>query len=156
MDSMEVIKGVAALLVARTIFFVTGTIGDILVKSRKLRETAIKIDPPPSAVPGAALAALAPIGPLLVSSAVANGETSAKRQCAACDAFNEGGKNGLGPNLYGVVARAHAGTEEFNFSNALKGKLSEWSFEDLNVWLHRADVIAFLRSLSKSPVPLPW
>ena len=42
MDSMEVNKGVAAVLVAGIAFFITGTIGDILVKAHRPREPAFK------------------------------------------------------------------------------------------------------------------
>lgn len=177
MDSMEVNKGVAALLVAGIVFFVTGTIGDMLVRSHRPKEPAIKIEiAAPAASPSAVPVPLAPIAPLMASADAANGETLAKRQCASCHTFTEGGKNGVGPNLYNVVGRAHAGTDGFNFSNALKGKPGNWTFEDMNAWLQkpvafapgtrmafaglnsekqRADVLAYLRSLSKNPVPLP-
>ena len=177
MDSMELNKGVAAILVAGIAFFVTGSIATMLVKPHAPHEPAIKVEMA-AATTGApaAPAALAPIGPLLASADAANGATLAKRQCGSCHTFEEGGKNGLGPNLYGVLGRARAGSEGFNFSAAVKGKSGNWNFEDMNAWLHkpsafiagsrmafagmnsdkqRADVIAYLRGLSKNPLPLP-
>ncbi len=179
MDSMEVNKGVAAVLVAGIAFFVTGTIGDKLVRSHAPHEPAIKIEvtaaAPTEAAP--APAALTPIGPLLASADAAAGESIVKKQCASCHTFTEGGKNMVGPNLYNVVGQPRAeGKGGFSFSPALKAKGGNWTYEDLNAWLHkpsafvpgtrmafaginsdkqRADVIAYLRTLSANPVPLP-
>lgn len=178
MDSMEVNKGVAAVLVAGIAFFITGTIGDILVKAHRPREPAFKIEiAAPAAAPGAAPVVLNPISPLLASADVAAGETIAKRQCVSCHTFTEGGKNGVGPNIYNTLGQPRAeGRAGFNFSAAVKGKPGAWGYEDLNAWLakpasfapgtrmafaginsekQRADVIAYLRTLSASPVPLP-
>ena len=178
MDCIEVNKGVAAVLVVGIAFFVTGTIGDILVKSHRPHEPAFKIEiAAPMAAPGAAPAVLNPIGPLLASADVAVGETIAKRQCASCHTFVDGGKNGVGPNIYNTIGQPRAeGRADFNFSAAIKGKAGTWGYEDLNAWLakpttfapgtrmafaglnsekQRADVIAYLRTLSASPVPLP-
>ena len=90
--------------------------------------------------------------------------------------LNEGGKNGLGPNLYGVVGATQASHEGYTYSAALKGKEGAWDFDNLNAWLTkpaayapgtkmtyagvvdtqvRANVIAYLRTLSANPVPLP-
>ena len=179
MDSMEVNKGVAAILVAGIAFFVTGTIGDKLVPVHKPHDPAIKIEVA-AAAPAAGAAApvpLAPIAPLMAAADPAAGEAAAKRLCASCHTFNEGGKNSVGPNLYNVLGQPRAtGREGFNYSPALKGKAGEWGYEDMNAWLHkptqfaagtrmafaginsekqRADMIAYLRSLSKSPIPLP-
>lgn len=178
MDSMELNKGVAAVLVAGIAFFVTGTIGDILVKSHRPHEPAFKIEvAAPMPAPGSAPVALNPIGPLLAAADVAAGEGIAKRQCASCHTFTDGGKNGVGPNIYNTIGEPRGeGRAGFNFSAALKGKTGAWGYEDLNAWLHkpaayapgtrmafaginsekqRADLIAYLRTLSKSPVPLP-
>jgi len=178
MDSMEVNKGVAAILVAGIAFFVTGMVADGLVSSHKPQEPAIKVEVAAAApaAGAAAPAALTPIGPLLASADAANGANLAKRQCGSCHTFDEGGKNGLGPNLYSVLGRERGSEAGFNYSSALKGKTGAWTYEDLNAWLHkpssfisgsrmafaginsdkqRADVIAYLRSLSKNPQPLP-
>ncbi len=179
MDSMELNKGVAAVLVAGIAFFVTGTIGDRLVQSHRPHEPAIKIDvaAPAASGPAAAPAVLEPIGPLLAGADAANGEKLARQQCASCHTFTDGGKNGVGPNIYNTVGQPRGeGRGGFNFSPAIKAKTGNWSFEDLNAWLakpsafatgtrmayagmnsakQRADVIAYLRTLSANPVPLP-
>jgi len=75
-----------------------------------------------------------------------------------------------------VLGAPHGHVEGFNYTAGLKGKQGPWTYEELNEWLHkpaayvpgtrmafaginsdkqRADVIAYLRTLSDSPLPLP-
>ena len=179
MDSMEVNKGIAAILVAGIVFFLTGLIGDLLVRERQPEKPALVIAAAPAATGGgeAKPAGPAPIAPLLASADPKVGDQFAHRVCVACHTFDKGGKPGVGPNLYGVVAGPHDHEEGFNYSPAMqKFKGQPWTFDALNEWLYkpsayapgtrmsfagitndkqRADVIAYLRSLSDNPVPLP-
>jgi cytochrome c len=179
MDSMEINKVVAAILVAGIVFFLSGTIGTVLVQERPLKQAAIKIDVPEAASPSGQPAAptIPPIAPLLAKADPAAGEADTKKLgCVACHTFNEGGKAGLGPNLYGVVGAPHGHMQGFEYSKALKGKSGPWTFDELNEWLRqpsgyapgtkmtfagikndqqRADVIDYLRTLSAKPEPLP-
>ncbi len=180
MSSMEVNKAVAAVLMAGIAFMGSGLIADALVKPKPLQQTAIKIDLPEK---GAAAVATAkqepeqPIAVLLASADAGRGEAGVKSQgCVACHSFNEGGKAGVGPNLYGVMGGPHGHMEGYAYSAALKGKAGNWSFDEMNAWLikpsayapgtkmsyaglsdgkKRADIIAYLRSLSHDPLPLP-
>jgi len=99
------------------------------------------------------------------------------KKCTACHNAQKGGPNGTGPNLWGVVGSPIAGRPDgFDYSSALKGKGGTWDFDALNKFIanpkgavpgtamgfagipkdsERADVIAYLNSLSDSPKPLP-
>jgi cytochrome c len=114
-------------------------------------------------------------GSALASASAEHGAQVAK-QCAICHNLEEGQGNKVGPVLYGVVGRPVASMAGFNYSAALKAKGGTWTFDALNAWLtnprtnvpgttmtfaglsnekQRADLVAYLDTLSKNPVPLP-
>jgi cytochrome c len=116
-----------------------------------------------------------PVPVLLAKANVEKGKTVAK-QCQACHTFEKGGPNRVGPNLYNVVGNERGEGRGFNFSQAMKAKGGKWTFDELFKFLEdprgyipgtamtfagiknpqqRADVIAFLDTLSDNPVPLP-
>ncbi len=112
----------------------------------------------------------------LLASADAGDGRKIFRKCKACHTADKGGRHKVGPNLWDVVGRAKAGAAGCRFSGALAGLGGAWTFEDLDAFLakpkafapgtkmtfngvkkaaDRAAVIAYLRSLSDSPKPLP-
>jgi cytochrome c len=114
--------------------------------------------------------------PALLASASAERGQQAVRVCSACHSFEQGGPNKIGPALWGVVGRDIAAHEGFSYSSALADKEGTWDYETLDAYLtdprswapgtkmafagvkkpeDRADVIAYLRSLSDNPEPLP-
>ena len=79
-------------------------------------------------------ASVAPAVASASADAAAGEKVSAK--CAACHTVNQGGANGIGPNLYATVGEAVAtGKAGFAFSDALKSKGGNWTFEALDHWL---------------------
>lgn len=75
------------------------------------------------------------LGLALANADPAAGETVLNRQCATCHSWNEGGPNGTGPNLYGVVGNDIASVAGFNYSGALSGIEGNWTYEQMNAWL---------------------
>ncbi len=177
MESLETNKVAAAVLLAGMAFVGAGLVANALVKPAPLHEAAIKIDVPEAAAGGAPAAPEQPLPVLLASADAARGEAGVKGQgCVACHSFNEGGKAGVGPNLYGVLGAPHGHMAGYAYSAALKGKAGPWTLAEMNEWLtkpsayapgtkmsyagladgkKRADIIVYLNSLSKNPLPLP-
>ncbi len=141
-------------------------------------EIAVK-EEQPAQKQGATAAAPAPAGQsidaLLASASPDQGAKIAK-VCQTCHNLQEGKGAKVGPDLYGVVGRPVASVPSFKYSAALKAKGGTWTFDALNKWLtnpradvpgtamtfaglsnekQRADVIAYLDTLSAKPVPLP-
>lgn len=100
----------------------------------------------------------------------------ATRACAACHSFDPEGRNGVGPALWGVVGRKMGGHPAYAYSKALASQPGDWTYEMLDDYLtspakalpgnkmafpgirnaqDRANVIAYLASLSRQPVPYP-
>lgn len=179
MSSIELNKIMAAVLVAGIIAMATGMVARILVPEPHEGENAYVIDTGAAPAEATVAEAVIPdIGPMLASADPAGGE-ALSRACAACHSFEEGGANKVGPNLYDIVSRPVASHEGFNYSTTLAdlGAAGEvWSYEALNHFLaaprdyapgtamsyagmkddqDRADMVAWLRTLSGSPEPLP-
>jgi cytochrome c len=112
----------------------------------------------------------------MLGQASVDGGQGQARKCAACHTFEEGGPNKIGPNLHGVVGREVASHEGFAYSPALQGFGGVWDYERLNCYIadpkgcvpgnkmvfagikkdnDRADVIAYLRSVTPNAPPLP-
>jgi cytochrome c len=179
MNSFEMNKFLGALLgtllVLVAMRIASGAIFAPAVPAKPGYDIAVKEEQPQGGAEAAAPAAV-PIETLLASASVDRGAQVAK-QCQACHNFQEGQGPKVGPDLYNVVDRSIASSSGFNYSAALKSKAGDkWTFGLLNTWLtkpsafapgtamtfagisnekQRADLIAYLDTLSSSPVPLP-
>lgn len=182
MGGLELNKIFAAVLLAGVIAMVAGFLADLLVEPEDLQQNAyvIEVSDDGAAAPAVPEEPAGPpeIAPLLASADPSAGE-SAVRACAACHSFDQGGRNGVGPNLWDVVMGPMAHMDAFNYSSALSDRAAdggEWTYESLNQFLYaprdyisgtsmsyagvkndqdRANIIAYLRSLSDAPAPLP-
>lgn len=116
-----------------------------------------------------------PLAERLAAATAGKGQSVAKK-CLSCHNFTEGSGAKVGPNLYGVVGRAKASFPGFAYSEGMKAQGGAWGYEDLDKFLtrpaamvpgtkmgfaglpsgaDRADVIAYLRSLSPAAPSLP-
>ncbi len=109
-----------------------------------------------------------PIEAMIAEADVGKGQKLFKK-CAACHTTKAGGKNKVGPNLWGIVERKIGASEGFNYSDAMSSQSGSWSIEALNAFLanpkerlpgtkmsfsgvkkdgDRANLLLFLQSLS--------
>jgi cytochrome c len=178
MDSYDFNKFAGAALAALLLVFGGSVLIDIARGSHKV-EGGFKLPEVKTtaggAAPVAAAFSFAKVVELLPKASVESGQAAFKK-CATCHTPDKGGKHGQGPNLWGVVGRKKGGVDGFAFSNAVKDKGGEWSYEHLvgyinapAQWLpgnkmafagvkdpaEMADVLAYLRTLADSPAPLP-
>jgi cytochrome c len=179
MDSFELNKIAAAVLIALLLVKAADLISNALIHPQKLKETAFKIEGAagggPIAEAGETKKGPAPLEPLLAMASAEQGAIIFKK-CVSCHTVDKEGSNRVGPNLYGIVGAEKAKHSGYAYSPAMKQKGGVWSFEDLNIYLYsprdfvpgtkmafvgvkddkeRADLIAYLRQQSDSPVPLP-
>lgn len=181
MDSFEINKIVGALLATVFVVFSVAIVSDALFASPAPEKPGFAIEATEPAEGGAAAPAEAmkPIAELLAS---ANAEAGAAvfKKCQACHSGEKGGPNKVGPDLWEIVNRPVAEHEGFAYSGGMKefskGGSEHWTYDNLNHFLlspknfvkgtamgfaglkkddERANVIAYLRTLSDNPAPLP-
>jgi cytochrome c len=179
LDSFEVNKMAAAGLLALLIGMVSAKVADILVEPVKITKSVYIVEGVEQMASSGSVPATAtgpePIEPLLASADIERGKVVAKK-CAQCHTFNKGEPNKIGPNLYGIVGEKVGEVTGYVFSKAITSLGGIWTVQRLNEYLfkpaayakgtkmsfaglskgqERADVIAYLNSLSDSPQPLP-
>ncbi len=178
MGGMEFNKIFAAILVAGIIAMFAGFVSEKLVHPHELKEDAFPVEALEGVGGGAAKAeAVAePILAMIATADIARGQKLSKA-CAACHSFDNGGANGVGPNLWNVIGakkQAHAG---YQYSGVLNANgVEDWNYDALNKFLwkpkkyakgtkmgyvgmkkpeDRAAIIAWMRTKAPSPIALP-
>ncbi|CAN5665245.1 cytochrome c family protein [soil metagenome] len=170
---------VAGCVLASALFaMVVGKVSNALVHPHKLEKPAIAVsdDAPVQTAAAQPAQDLAPIGPKLASANVDAGKALFQKQCSTCHTIDKGGANKVGPNQWGVVGRKKGSHEGFSYSSGLQAMGGDWSYEDINHMIfkptayvkgtkmafaglskesERADIIAYLRTMSDSPAPMP-
>jgi len=179
MDSFEINKIIAAVLLVALLIIGIGKVSNILfyVEKPKTPGYAVEVEQASgsSITTTEVVEKVVDIAALMALGDVASGEKIFKK-CAACHSINKGGKHKIGPALYNVVGRKVGGVEDYKYSKALKAYEKEWTFEELNGFLikpakhikgtkmayaglrkeaDRASVIKYLNANSDSPLPLP-
>ena len=180
MDSFEINKIVAAILMVALIIIGIGKLTDVICYVEKPETPGYVVEVEQVAASNAQstlemtekkidIAALMALGDL------ATGEKVFKK-CAACHSIVKGGKNNIGPALYNVVGRKVGAVSDYKYSKALASYDKPWTFEELNGYLikpakwikgtkmafaglrkekDRASVILYLNQNSDNPLPLP-
>lgn len=178
MDSFEINKIIMAFLLALLIAMVAGIVAEKLVHPKPLAKNVyvvegIEAGGAEASTPGEVEKA-EPIEPLLASANVENGQKIAQK-CLQCHTLEKGGPNKIGPNLWGIIGAKHGHKEDFSYSQALLAMPGNWDVKNLNQFLYkprqyisgtkmsfaglkkaqdRADLIAYLNTLSDSPKTL--
>jgi cytochrome c len=128
---------------------------------------------------GGEAANVVPIATLLATADAGAGETVFKK-CASCHTSEKGGPNKVGPGLWDIVNRPIASHEGFSYSAGMttfsEGHKVVWDYDHLSFFIEapkkhvpgtamgfagikkpdeRANLIAYLRTLSDNPAALP-
>ena len=179
MDSFEINKIVAAVLMVALLVIGIGKLSDVIFHVEKPEKPGYAVDVEEvttvSTSTKASVEEKVDIAALMAMGDVTIGEKVFKK-CAACHSIVKGGKNNIGPALYNVVGRKTGVVSDYKYSKALASYDKEWTVEELNGYLikpakwikgtkmafaglrkekDRASVIKYLNQNSDSPLPLP-
>lgn len=178
MDELKFNKLAAGVLCGALLIMAGIKTADVMLPHQHLEENAYPIEVaegPVTAQVAEAPKGADPIFAMLASADIAAGEKVGKK-CSACHSFNDGGARKVGPNLWNIVNSPSARDDGFSYSTAMAEMGGEWSYDSLNQFLYkpkqwlsgtkmnfaglkkakdRANVIAWLRSLSDAPAALP-
>ncbi len=179
MDSFEINKIVAAILMVALLIIGIGKISDVVFHVEKPEAPGYSVDveqiADKSKTSAETIEDKVDIKALMAMGDVASGEKIFKK-CAACHSIIKGGKNKIGPALYNVVGRKVGGVSDYKYSKALAGYDKVWDFEELNGFLlkpakwikgtkmayaglrkekDRASIIKYLNDNSDNPLALP-
>ena len=179
MDSFEVNKIIAAILLVALIIIGIGKISDVAFHVDKPEKSAYKVE----TLEGSSVIETktkevvekVDIAALLALGDINHGEKVFKK-CSACHLVNKGGENKIGPALYGVIGRKVASNQDYKYSKAMAAYDKDWTFEEMNGYLKkpqsyikgtkmafaglrkekdRASVILYLNQNSDNPLALP-
>ena len=180
MDSFEINKIIAAVLLVALLVIGIGKLSDIIFYVEKPKTPGYAIEVEEATAISTTISNednKVDIVALMAMGDIATGEKVFKK-CAACHSIVKGGKNAIGPALNGVVGRKIGVVNDYNYSKALVayGSDKKWTFEELNGYLikpakwikgtkmafaglrkekDRASVILYLNQNSDNPLTLP-
>jgi len=179
MDSFEINKIIAAVLMVALLVIAIGKVSDVVFHVEKPKTPGYAVEVAEvsnsSATTKEMVESKVDISALLAMGDLELGEKVFKK-CAACHSIIKGGKNNIGPALYNVVGRKVGAVTDYKYSKSLASYDKEWTFEELNGYLikpakwikgtkmafaglrkekDRASVIKYLNQNSDNPLPLP-
>jgi cytochrome c len=177
MNSFEINKIIAAVLVTVLLVLGIGKISDIIFTVKKPNVVGYKVEVKigDSTTTQASAESQVDISALLALGNIEHGK-KIFRKCAACHSINKDGKNKIGPKLWGVTFRPVGTITDYKYSKALANYGNEWNWEQLNgflikpsTWIKgnkmgfaglknekdRASVILYLNENSDNSKPLP-
>ena len=179
MDSFELNKIIAAILMVALLVIGLGKIADVAFHVKKPKNPGYIVEGQvqlASSTPEASeVLEKIDIVAVMTQGDVTSGEKIFKK-CAACHSINKGGANKIGPALYNVVGRKVGYVADYKYSKTLASYDKEWTFEELNGFLikpatylkgtkmsyaglrketDRASIIKYLNQNSDSPKTLP-
>ena len=179
MDSFEINKIVAAVLMVALLVIGIGKLSDVIFHVEKPKTPGYSVEVETTTTISTTVSKseeeMVDISSLMAMGDIAHGEKVFKK-CAACHSIAKGGKNAIGPALYNVVGRKIGAIDDYKYSKALATYDKNWTFEELNGFLikpakwikgtkmayaglrkekDRASVIKYLNENSDTPLPLP-
>ena len=179
MDSFELNKIIAAILMVALLVIGLGKIADVAFHVKKPKNPGYKVEGQvqlaSSTSKTSEVIEKIDLVTLMALGDAINGKKIFKK-CAACHSINKGGANKIGPALYNVVGRKVGGVANYKYSKTLASYGKEWTFEELNGFLikpatylkgtkmsyaglrkeaDRASIIKYLNQNSDNPKTLP-
>ena len=177
MNGFEINKIIAAVIFTVLVVFGIDKITDLIFHVEKPSEAAYKIEAPvvKTASSKSSTSGSLNIKDFLALGSIEHGQKVFKK-CSACHVVAKGGKNKIGPALYGILGKKSGSVSDYKYSKALAAYGKVWSYEEMNGFLikpaahikgtkmafaglknekDRASVILYMNSQSDSPLPKP-
>tara|TARA_B100001996_G_scaffold377503_1_gene360221 strand:- start:56 stop:589 length:534 start_codon:yes stop_codon:yes gene_type:complete len=177
MNGFEINKIIAAIIFTVLVVFGIEKITDLIFYVEKPSKAAYEVEAPTAKTVSAKSSGSGSLNikDFLALGSIEHGQKVFKK-CSACHVVTKGGKNKIGPVLYGVLGKKSGSVSDYKYSKALVAHGKVWSYEEMNGFLikpsahikgtkmafaglknekDRASVILYMNSQSDSPLPKP-